>query len=81
MLFGQIFLYYYIIKVSPHLMLYLLKDKKGIGRLTALETMHYTLVNLKSKRHLDFLSNRVNTNEVLAHGTLISRISRLKHHW
>jgi hypothetical protein len=28
MLFGQIFLYYYIIKESPRLTLYRLKDKK-----------------------------------------------------
>jgi hypothetical protein len=33
MLFGQIFLYDYIIKVSPRLTLYRLKDKKGVGRL------------------------------------------------
>jgi hypothetical protein len=42
MLFGQIFLYYYIIKVLPHLTLYHLKDKKGSGalrRLTILKTM------------------------------------------
>jgi hypothetical protein len=35
MLFGQIFLYYYIIKVSPRLTLYHIKDKKGVGRLTS----------------------------------------------
>jgi hypothetical protein len=42
MLFAQIFLYYYKIKVSPHLTLYHLKDKKGSGtlrRLAALKTM------------------------------------------
>jgi hypothetical protein len=39
MLFGQIFLYYYIIKALPHLTLYHLKDKKGVGHLIALKTM------------------------------------------
>jgi hypothetical protein len=35
MLFCQIFLYYYIIKASPRLTLYRLKDKKGVGHLTS----------------------------------------------
>jgi hypothetical protein len=35
MLFNQIFLYYYIIKMSLRLTLYRLKDKKGVGRLTS----------------------------------------------
>jgi hypothetical protein len=45
MLFNHIFLYYYIIKASPRLTLYRLKDIKGSGalrRLTALKTMKVT---------------------------------------
>jgi hypothetical protein len=43
MLFNQIFLYYYIIKVSPRLTLYRLKDKKGVGRLTSSDCLkNYT---------------------------------------
>jgi hypothetical protein len=37
MLFGQIFLYYYIIKVLPRLALYRLKDKRGSGALRRLK--------------------------------------------
>jgi hypothetical protein len=35
MLFNHIFLYYYIIKASPRLTLYRLKDKKRVSHLTS----------------------------------------------
>jgi hypothetical protein len=49
MLFGQIFVYYYIIKASPRLMLYRLKDKRGsgaLGRLIALKLYSYCRISI-----------------------------------
>jgi hypothetical protein len=77
MLFGQVFLYYYIIKASPCLALYRLKDKKGSGalrRLTALKTMaNYYLRLFETTRDNCWVT--INWVE-LANGMIVIYLSR-----